>query len=83
MKKTSRLLTLVCLCAIAFTSCKKEYECACTANINIFGFTAPANASYTYKDTKKNAQKNCDNAEKDLQTQISGYGTASCTLNKK
>lgn len=83
MKKTTQLMTLAAICALAFASCKKTYTCSCTATVNIFGYTAPANSSTTIKDTKKNAETACDNAEAELNRELAGYGSGTCTLSKK
>lgn len=83
MKKTLTSAALVAVVALAFTSCKKEYTCSCTANVSVMGFNYPANSQTTIKDTKKNAENACDDAEANLNTQLAGFGTGSCTLSKK
>jgi hypothetical protein len=58
MKKMALILGIAFLSGIALSSCKKEYTCNCTAS-------GGSTATYTYKDTKKNAKEICDEWEAD------------------
>jgi len=56
MKKLSMIAMGVVLVA-SLASCKKDYTCTCTYND---GAGSTGSGSYTYKDTKKNAEANCE-----------------------
>lgn len=71
-----KYLVLGAIVSVAFISCKKDYTCECTANAA--GVTSTSTISI--KDTKKNAEEDCESAKASLETQY-GTGTASCTLN--
>ncbi len=63
--KTLKLFTFV-FATIFFSSCKKDYTCACTTYYTMNGFSMvweDDNASYNKKMNKKTAQSSCD-AEK-------------------
>lgn len=59
IEKMKKLFTVVMgvVFVAALTSCKKNYTCTCTYDD---GAGTTGSASYTYKDTKKNAESNCD-----------------------
>ena len=74
MKKLFILATVCCF-AFGLTSCKKEYTCTCT--VTATGYSA--SASGTFKDTKKNAEKACDDLGVSTSAGVTG-ATASCSL---
>ncbi|MBS1634399.1 MAG: hypothetical protein JST26_00660 [Bacteroidetes bacterium] len=51
-QKIFRFLPLCCLAVLAFSSCKKDYDCVCTNSSG--SYTAG-----TTKDTKMRAKKYC------------------------
>lgn len=52
MKKIAPIAVFALL-AVAFTSCKKDHTCECTANGEVLGTT-------TINDTKSNAKTACE-----------------------
>lgn len=84
MKKTKTTLVLAIIFSLAFVSCKKNYTCSCEVNANIpmFGQFTTSTSQSLGKQTKKNAKAACDQAEKDLENELMGYGTASCDISK-
>lgn len=52
MKKIASVAAIA-LFALAFTSCKKDYTCECSANGQVLGST-------TIKDTKSKAKTACE-----------------------
>lgn len=79
LNKTLLLATIII--STTLVSCKKDYTCSCTATINVpmFGPTTTS-SSTNVKATKKNATKTCDDAEKQLKSEVGADGTASCEL---
>ena len=71
MKNRILLITILLLTTSLF-SCKKTYRCECTGNL--YGDVISIRA------TKKNAQKQCDQFEKDGK---SFYSDKGCTLTQK
>lgn len=45
--------------ALGFTSCKKDYTCECTTTFTAGGID-PQVVSFTFNDTKKNAEAACE-----------------------
>lgn len=56
MKKITSIAAVALFCALAMTSCKKDYTCVCTANAG--GQTVSTEASLG-KQTKKDAEAAC------------------------
>lgn len=61
MKKIAPI-ALVALMAVAFTSCKKDYTCKCTATVNGQVF-ATGSTTKSIKDTKKKAKDACNQGD--------------------
>lgn len=80
MKLIKTATFLFCI-TLAFTSCKKEFTCACTVTVDVplFG-SVSTSENTTIKDTKKKAKSACKSAESALQAEVGADGTASCQL---
>lgn len=59
MKKSSLVLGILMLTAIAFSSCKKDYTCECTFKDTL---GAAQSATIEYKDAKKSDAEDACNA---------------------
>lgn len=70
MKKVASI-AMIALLAVGFTSCKKEYDCACTYD---FAGTAMTYNWKTAKMTKKDAKTACEGYT------ATGWGSVKCEL---
>ncbi|MCI5054811.1 MAG: hypothetical protein MRY83_01815 [Flavobacteriales bacterium] len=61
---------------LAAVGCKKDYTCDCTYDAGTLGTQT---ASYTVKDTKKNAEEWCEGNQTTITVGAQSY-TWSCTL---
>lgn len=71
MKKITSIAAVALFCALAMTSCKKEYTCTCTGYVN--GSVVGSGTSSKIKDTKSNAEADCNKG--DTETTVSGVTT--------
>lgn len=72
MKKSTKIFALMAIVAIAFSSCRKEYDCTCLVTDS----SGTQNSySTNISSSKKNAQKDCEASAPE-----SDFGKT-CTLN--
>ncbi len=82
MKKLLTIVAALFLTALVFTSCKKDYTCACTYNYTGSAFFNDTSYAFntTIKDTKKNADATCALANSSLSDGFGGTQTTTCNL---
>lgn len=83
MKKPLLKLSFVIVCVSLLASCKKDYTCKCTVNVNVPGFGASsADTTLIFEDvTKKDAKKSCDFFSTQMSTEAALLGgTGGCEL---
>lgn len=74
------LFILIVLGLLALTSCKKEYTCECKYTDSAYpGISFPFNSS-TIKDTKKNAEEECDKGDDSYTDEFDDLITIDCEI---
>ncbi len=74
------LFILTVLGLLALTSCKKEYTCECKYTDSAYpGISVPL-GSTTIKDTKKNAEEECDKGDGSYIDEFDDLITTDCEI---
>lgn len=76
--KTIKLLIVLVIGMVTFTSCKKDRVCQCTLVSQTNGSVSQTNYNVIYKDAKRNATKGCID-----KTETYNYSNATITQTYK
>lgn len=63
MKKITSIAAVALFCALAFTSCEKDYKCTCTVTSNGQSYTG---TSSSFKAKKGEAKDTCNEGDSEM-----------------